>query len=43
MRHGYHYRGNDGEFLVRAGKEIAILPGDDYERLRAILRKLPPL
>ena len=41
LRHAYHSRGDDLEFLVRAGKEIALLLRDDYERLSAILRKLP--
>jgi predicted hydrocarbon binding protein len=36
-------RGNDGrEYLVRAGRDIAALLKDDYDRLTAMLRRIRP-
>lgn len=36
-------RGNDGRaYLVRAGREVAALLKDDYDRLSAILRRIRP-
>jgi len=40
LREGYRCAGKDDEFFVRAGKELAALLTNDYERLAAILRKL---
>src|SRR5687768_12599107 len=40
LREGYRCSGKDDEFLVRAGKQLAALLTNDYERLAAILRKL---
>ena len=42
IREGHRCRGFDEEYLVRTGKEVALLLRDDYDRLRAILRKLEP-
>ena len=35
-------RGGDFEFLVAAGKELASLLKDDYDRLQAIMRRVAP-
>lgn len=35
-------RGGDAEFLISAGKELANLLKDDYERLHAIVRRIVP-
>jgi hypothetical protein len=35
-------RGGDFEFLVEAGKELASLLKDDYDRLQAIMRRVAP-
>lgn len=40
LREAYRCHGHDDEFLVRAGRELALLFRDDYERMAAILRKL---
>ncbi len=40
VRQACRCRGGDQEFLVRAGKRLAILLRDDYDRLSAVLRKL---
>ncbi len=40
LREGYRCSGKDDGFFVRAGKELAALLANDYERLAAILRKL---
>jgi|SRR5687768_17735668 len=40
LREGYRCSGKDEEFLVRTGRELAVLLTNDYERLAAILRKL---
>ena len=40
LREAHRCSGKDTEFLVRAGRELAVLLRDDYERLAAILRKL---
>jgi hypothetical protein len=40
LREAHRCHGKDAEFLIRAGRHLAHLLGDDYERLAAILRKL---
>ncbi len=42
LAHVYACRDNDFAFLVRAGKQLAMLLRDDPERLAALLRKLEP-
>lgn len=42
LAHVYTCRDNDFPFLVRAGKQLAMLLRDDPERLAALLRKLEP-
>ena len=42
LSHVYECRDRDFAFLVRAGKQLAVLLRDDPERLAAILRKLQP-
>lgn len=42
IREAYTERGEDAEFLVDAGKELANLLKDDYERLHAIVRRIVP-
>lgn len=42
LRHASLCRNNDFAFLVRAGKQLALLLRDDPERLAALLRKLEP-
>ena len=40
LRSAFTARNGDGEYLVRAGKELALLLRDDYDRLQGILRRL---
>ena len=40
LREASAARGNDREFLVRAGKELAVLLAGDLNRLSAILRRI---
>ena len=40
IRESFTARGGDMEFIVRAGKELASLLRDDYERLHAIVRRI---
>lgn len=42
LRHAYLCRGEDFDFLVRAGKQLANCLRDDPERLSALLLKLEP-
>lgn len=42
LSHVYECRDRDFNFLVRAGKQLALLLRDDPERLAALLRKLQP-
>ena len=42
LTHVYACRANDFAFLVRAGKQLALLLRDDPDRLAALLRKLEP-
>ncbi len=42
IRESFAARGGDSEFLVNAGKELANLLKDDYERLHAIVRRIVP-
>lgn len=44
IRSAAHARGPDGErpYLVQAGREVALLLKDDYDRLTAILRRIRP-
>jgi hypothetical protein len=42
LRNAYHFRGSDNAYLVRMGKQLAMLLRDDPERLTALLRKLEP-
>jgi hypothetical protein len=42
LRHAYACRQQDFAFLVRMGKQVAILLREDPERLAALLRKLEP-
>lgn len=40
IRNAYRARGENGEYLVRAGKEVARLLKDDYDRLHSILERI---
>ncbi|SVB55297.1 uncharacterized protein METZ01_LOCUS208151 [marine metagenome] len=40
IRNAYLARGENGHYLVRAGKEVARLLKDDYERLHSILERI---
>ncbi len=40
VRNAYHARGDNGHYLVRAGKEVARLLKDDYDRLHSILERI---
>lgn len=40
IRNACRARGNDGKYLVRAGKEVARLLKDDYDRLHSILERI---
>ena len=40
IRRAYAARGGDREFLLRAGRTLAMLLKDDYPRLAAILRRI---
>ncbi len=42
LRTAYRYRDNDLAYLVRMGKQLAMLLREDPERLTALLRKLEP-
>lgn len=42
IREANNARGGDFEFLVAAGKELANLLRDDYDRLQAIMRRIAP-
>ncbi|HLK56260.1 MAG TPA: hypothetical protein VKU00_06835 [Chthonomonadaceae bacterium] len=42
LRQAYEHRNRDFAYLVRMGKQLAILLRDDPERLAALLRKLEP-
>lgn len=42
IREAYVARGEDYDFLVRAGKELAGLMKDDYDRLLAVMRRISP-
>jgi hypothetical protein len=42
IRECFAARGGDSEFLISAGKELANLLKDDYERLHAIVRRIVP-
>lgn len=42
IREAHAARGADFEFLVAAGKELASLMKDDYDRLHAIMRRVAP-
>lgn len=42
VRLAHASRGNDRDFLVRAGREVARLLPDNYDRLRTILRRILP-
>jgi len=42
MLKAYEARNNDFDFLVSAGKELAGLLKDDYDRLQAIIRRVAP-
>lgn len=42
IREAYIARDNEYDFLVRAGKELAGLLKDDYDRLQAIMRRVTP-
>jgi hypothetical protein len=42
LRHAYECRNRDFAYLVRMGKQLAILLREDPERLAALLRKLEP-
>lgn len=42
LRRAFQGRSQDFDFLVRAGKRLALLLRDDPERLSALLRKLEP-
>ena len=42
LRHAYECRNRDFSYLVRMGKQLAILLREDPERLAALLRKLEP-
>lgn len=42
IRCAYESRGGEFEFLVEAGKELANLLKDDYDRLQAIMRRIQP-
>ncbi|MCS6782397.1 MAG: hypothetical protein RMI89_04545 [Gloeomargarita sp. SKYBB_i_bin120] len=37
LRHIYHIRGADSQWLIQAGRKLSLLLKDDYDRLRAIL------
>lgn len=40
IRNAYRARGENGQYLVKAGKEVARLLKDDYDRLRSILERV---
>ena len=40
IRNAYMARGENGHYLVRAGKEVARLLKDDYDRLHSILQRI---
>lgn len=42
LRNAFGSRGSDAAYLVRMGKQLAMLLRDDPERLTALLRKLEP-
>lgn len=42
LRHAYAARGDDFEFLVRMGKQLAVLLRSETDRLNALLRDLEP-
>lgn len=42
IRDANRARGGDFDFLVSAGKELASLMKDDYDRLQAIIRRIAP-
>lgn len=42
LRNAYLHRGRDNAYLVRMGKQLAMLLREDPERLTALLRKLEP-
>ncbi|HLI48601.1 MAG TPA: hypothetical protein VKV18_07955 [Chthonomonas sp.] len=42
LRKAYEQRGNDFDFLVRMGKQFAVLLRGDADRLNALLRDLEP-
>lgn len=40
LRHAWRARSGDEAFLVRAGRELAVLLPDDYDRLRALVNRV---
>ena len=42
IREAFNARNQDFDFLVKAGKELARLLKDDYDRLHAIMRRVTP-